>query len=74
MENNAPNKATTRGARKTSTTLMVWGDQQAIIYPRYLHVSHGIIRGLVLEPHSEPSLFEAELGAFLQEPMRIIKD
>jgi len=74
MEQNSPNKTANRGDRKYSTTLMIWGDQEAIICPWYLHVSHGRLKGLLLTPHTNPTNFSVDLGGFIAQQVHVIKN
>ena len=73
MENKNTTNERSRGARK-QPTLMVLGDRNAILLPLFLHVYHGKLKGILLNPGAPPTEFDMYVDAFRKSDVRLVKD
>lgn len=73
MEHNTAKNAANRGTRKT-ITLLVMGDESAVIHPLYLHVSKtGYVSGIAIDKTCNARRFSVPLGEFHKTQLNVVK-
>lgn len=72
MENTTKTTAN-RGTRKT-VTLLLMGDESAVIHPLYLHVSKGgYVRGVAIDKNRNAQNFALSIPEFHKTQLNVVK-